>query len=119
MEWMDEVKLSPTTSLKLDSDYQTRREDEEAERNTCRRHMREDLIWRAHLKMEEYNHVINYKNNTKDTTFFWAWWWPCLGGGRSHMFRLLSYPLILFSFGNMPLPTFRIFTPPFQFGLPS
>jgi hypothetical protein len=59
MEWMDEVKLSPTPSPDLDQEYQTRHDDEEAECNARQRHMREDLIWRTHLEMEEYN--LNYR----------------------------------------------------------
>jgi hypothetical protein len=38
MEWIDEVKLSPTPSPELDEEYQNRRIDEEAECNARRRH---------------------------------------------------------------------------------
>jgi hypothetical protein len=55
MEWMDEVKLSPSSSPELDEEYQARRDDEEAKHNSRRCHMREDLIWHTCLKMEEYN----------------------------------------------------------------
>jgi hypothetical protein len=55
IEWIDEVKLSPTPSPELDEEYQNRRDNEEAERNAHRRHMCEDMISRTYLKMEEYN----------------------------------------------------------------
>jgi hypothetical protein len=56
MEWMDEVKLSPTLSLELDEVYQARRDEEEAERNACRSYWREDLIWCNHLEMDVTSH---------------------------------------------------------------
>jgi hypothetical protein len=37
MEWIYEIKLSPTPSPELDEEYQNRRIDEEAERNACQR----------------------------------------------------------------------------------
>jgi hypothetical protein len=55
MEWMDEVKFSPTPSPELHEEYQARRDDEEVERNARRRHIHEDLIWCACLEIEEYN----------------------------------------------------------------
>jgi hypothetical protein len=36
MEWMDEVKFSPTPSPELHEEYQARRDDEEVERNARR-----------------------------------------------------------------------------------
>jgi hypothetical protein len=56
MEWMDEVKLSPTLSLELDEVYQARRDEEEAERNACQSYWREDLIWCNHLEMDVTSH---------------------------------------------------------------
>jgi hypothetical protein len=55
MEWIDEVKLSPTSSPELDEEYQNMCIDEEAKQNARRRHMGEYLIWHACLQMEEYN----------------------------------------------------------------
>jgi hypothetical protein len=55
MEWMNEVKLSPTLSPELDEEYQARCDDEEAEHNARWRHWRIDLIWHNCLEIEEYN----------------------------------------------------------------
>jgi hypothetical protein len=55
MEWIDEVKLSPTPSLELDEEYENMRLNHEAERNAHQRHMGKDLIWRNCMQREEYN----------------------------------------------------------------
>jgi hypothetical protein len=44
MEWIDEIKLSPTSSPKLDKEYENRHLNDKAEQNACRRHMGEDFI---------------------------------------------------------------------------
>jgi hypothetical protein len=55
MEWINEVKLSPTLSLELDEEYENMCLNHEAERNARWRHRGEDLIWRTHMQREEYN----------------------------------------------------------------
>jgi hypothetical protein len=44
MEWIDEVKLSPTPSPELDEEYENRCLNHEAECNALHRHRGEDLI---------------------------------------------------------------------------
>jgi hypothetical protein len=55
MEWIDEVKLSPTPSPELDQEYENSRLNHATERNARRRHRGEDLIWRTHMQREEHN----------------------------------------------------------------
>jgi hypothetical protein len=55
MEWIDEVKLSPTPSLELDEEYENIHLNHEIECNVRRRHRGKDLIWRTHMQREEYN----------------------------------------------------------------
>jgi hypothetical protein len=55
MEWINEVKLSPTPSPELDEEYENMRLNHETERNAHQRHMGKDLIWRNCMQREEYN----------------------------------------------------------------
>jgi hypothetical protein len=64
MEWINEVKLSPTPSLKLDEEYKNMHLNHEAEHNAHRRHMGADLIWRTRMQREEYN--LNHRTRQLD-----------------------------------------------------
>jgi hypothetical protein len=55
LEWIDEVKLSPTPSPELDKEYETRRDDEDMDHIAHMRHWEENLIWCNRLEMEERN----------------------------------------------------------------
>jgi hypothetical protein len=52
-KWIDEFKLSLTSSLELDEEYKTRCDNENMDRTVHMRHWEEDLIWRNCLKMEQ------------------------------------------------------------------
>jgi hypothetical protein len=49
------VNRSLTPTPKYDEQYEDKHRNYEVERNTRRRYMGEDLIWRTHMKREEYN----------------------------------------------------------------
>jgi hypothetical protein len=55
IEWINEVKLSPTPSPELDEEYETRHDDEDMDHTSCMRQWEEDLIWRNRLEIEEGN----------------------------------------------------------------
>jgi hypothetical protein len=44
IEWINEVKLSPTPSPELDEEYETRHDDEDMDHTSCMRQWEEDLI---------------------------------------------------------------------------
>jgi hypothetical protein len=49
------VKRTPTPTLEDDEEYESREFNYEAERQACRRHRGEDLIWRTSIQRKEYN----------------------------------------------------------------
>jgi hypothetical protein len=55
VEWIDEVKRSPTPTPEDDEEYKNREMNYEAECQARQRHRGEDLIWRTSMQRQEYN----------------------------------------------------------------